>query len=86
MNFKPHSFDGTKLNIYLNMSINLIPCCQICNSRFKLNDSFTFDDNLHPYAEGWGEQVKFRLKVKDLDFFYGIEKAKVENEPKRQPK
>jgi hypothetical protein len=69
---------------YLALSFyNLIPCCQICNSRFKLNDSFTFEGNLHPYTEGWGEQVKFRLKIKDLGFFFGKEEIKIDEKKEK---
>lgn len=57
---------------YLAVSLyNLIPCCTVCNSRLKLSKAFNVDSYLNPYLEGFGNDVKFNVKVNDITFFQG---------------
>lgn len=57
---------------YLAVSLyNLIPCCTVCNSRLKLSKKFTIDSHIHPYIEGFGNDIKFNTKIKDISFFQG---------------
>ncbi|MCB0631467.1 MAG: hypothetical protein R2806_25625 [Saprospiraceae bacterium] len=50
---------------------NLVPSCQICNSRMKGSARFSVKTHLHPYLAGFGDLVRFRLKVLDVSFFHG---------------
>jgi hypothetical protein len=57
---------------YLAVSLyNLIPCCTVCNSRLKLSKNFTVGSHVNPYLEGFGNDVKFNVKVNDITFFQG---------------
>jgi len=45
---------------FLSVSIfNLIPCCHICNSKFKHTKNFYNEKHLHPYENSFNEKVKF---------------------------
>lgn len=57
---------------YLGVSFfNLIPSCSICNSSLKGTQKFNPDTHVHPYIEGFGESIKFILKIRDCSFFSG---------------
>jgi hypothetical protein len=48
---------------FLALSIyNLIPCCSICNSRFKLNKDFYREEHLHPFENEMGKNIRFSLE------------------------
>jgi len=48
---------------YLAVSFyNLIPSCSVCNASLKRNRLFTWDDHLHPYEAGFGDDVRFTVK------------------------
>lgn len=40
---------------------NLVPSCQICNSRFKIVKDFLKTEHIHPYMEGFDNQANFRI-------------------------
>lgn len=40
---------------------NLVPSCQICNSRFKLVKNFLNTEHVHPYLEGFDSQASFQI-------------------------
>jgi hypothetical protein len=45
---------------FLSVSIfNLIPCCHICNSKFKHTKNFYDKKHLHPYEDSFNEKAKF---------------------------
>jgi hypothetical protein len=45
---------------FLSVSIfNLIPCCYICNSKFKHTKNFYNQKHLHPYEDSFNEKAKF---------------------------
>jgi len=45
---------------FLSISIfNLIPCCHICNSKFKHTKNFYNQKHLHPYEDSFNEKAKF---------------------------
>lgn len=45
---------------FLSVSIfNLIPCCHICNSKFKHTKNFYNQKHLHPYEDSFNEKAKF---------------------------
>lgn len=45
---------------FLSVSIfNLIPCCHICNSKFKHTKNFYNQKHLHPYEDSFNEKSKF---------------------------
>lgn len=51
-------------NPYLAVSLfNLIPCCGICNSRFKGAKKFTLATHIHPYAESFDDYFNFTLEI-----------------------
>jgi len=55
---------------YLALSFfNLIPCCGICNSSFKNTKEFSLEHYIHPYSEGFEDDVKFRIELKDKSRF-----------------
>jgi hypothetical protein len=66
---------------FLSVSFyNLVPSCNICNSRFKLDKDFYKDYNcLNPFEEGFVNETKFKVKIEDITFFQGkSEKCKIE--------
>jgi hypothetical protein len=54
---------------YLALSLyNFIPSCQICNSRFKLDENFRDIPHIYPYNEEFGENAKFKISGKSIDY------------------
>lgn len=52
---------------FLSVSIfNLIPCCHICNSKFKHTKNFYDKKHLHPYEDSFNEKAKFSQFFNDL--------------------
>lgn len=48
---------------YLAISLfNLIPSCGLCNMNFKRRHSFSLNDHIHPYKEGYEIEYKFKYK------------------------
>lgn len=41
---------------------NLIPCCHICNSRYKLTKEFSISTHIHPYTESFDDYFKFSIE------------------------
>jgi hypothetical protein len=50
---------------------NLIPSCYICNSNLKGKEEFNLNKNIHPYLDGYEDDVKFTIIPKDVSFSYG---------------
>ncbi len=46
---------------------NLIPCCHICNSKFKHTKNFYNQKHLHPYEDSFNEKAKFSQFFNDVD-------------------
>lgn len=46
---------------------NLIPSCYYCNSNLKGKKEMALDTHLHPYLEGFGNDIKFHIKIKDIN-------------------
>lgn len=45
---------------FLSVSLfNLIPCCHICNSKFKHTKNFYTYEHLHPYEDSFNQKAKF---------------------------
>lgn len=66
-----HFFDKARYP-YLALSFyNLVPSCHICNSNLKGSDKFEIDKNIHPYIEGFGNNLLFTIKPKNIDFING---------------
>lgn len=56
---------------YFGLSLyNLIPSCDICNSRLKIDREFTVDRNLHPYTESFHDHLRFSIKIKEVKNFF----------------
>lgn len=57
---------------FLGLSFfNLIPSCHICNSNLKRKKEFNLTTNIHPYIEGFGNDIVFSIKPNDVDFING---------------
>jgi hypothetical protein len=53
---------------FLSVSIlNLIPCCHICNSKFKHTKNFHNQKHLHPYEDSFNEKAKFSQFFNDVN-------------------
>ena len=53
---------------FLSVSIfNLIPCCHICNSKFKHTKNFYNQKHLHPYEDSFNEKAMFFQFFNDVD-------------------
>lgn len=53
---------------FLSVSIfNLIPCCHICNSKFKHTKNFYNQKHLHPYEDSFNEKAKFSQFFNNVD-------------------
>ncbi|HNM06725.1 MAG TPA: hypothetical protein PKK05_27645, partial [Leptospiraceae bacterium] len=64
---------------YLSLSFyNLIPSCHICNSNLKGKKQFSINTNVHPYREGFGDTVKFSMKILNTNH---LSKANQKNQP-----
>lgn len=61
---------------YLALSFfNLVPSCHICNSNLKREIKFTLRDNIHPYVEGFSNNIFFSIRPKDISFINGNHSA-----------
>lgn len=70
-----HFFDKASYP-YLALSFyNLVPSCHICNSSLKGSDKFTLTNNIHPYEEGFSNNIVFSIKPKNIDFINGNNSA-----------
>lgn len=57
------SFPLLALSLY-----NFVPSCQICNQRFK---GRKVKKILYPFSNEFGDDAKFKVKIKDIDGYYG---------------
>ncbi|MFP3592968.1 hypothetical protein [Chryseobacterium sp. SIMBA_038] len=70
-----HFFDKARYP-YLALSFyNLVPSCHICNSNLKGSKKFNLDDNIHPYIEGFSNNIVFSLTPKNINFINGKSSA-----------
>ncbi|EPB8149018.1 hypothetical protein ACRTAH_002234 [Clostridium perfringens] len=66
-----HFFSKSKYP-YLSMSIyNLVPSCKFCNSSFKGNKEFSYEENLNPFENNVSEFLEFEIIPKSYQSFYG---------------
>ncbi|NNU78149.1 hypothetical protein [Clostridium estertheticum] len=57
---------------YLALSLyNFIPSCQICNSRFKLNENFRSVPHIYPYKEEFKDNAKFKIRGTSIEYLLG---------------
>lgn len=62
-----HYYDKGKYP-YLALSFyNLIPSCNICNSKFKTTIDFKEIPHLHPYEDSFNEKAKFSQFFSNVD-------------------
>jgi hypothetical protein len=54
---------------------NLIPSCQICNSRLKHDIPFDLKNYFHPYIDGFGDEVSFNYHPKSAVGVYGVQNS-----------
>jgi hypothetical protein len=52
---------------------NLIPSCQICNSRLKGPTPFDLDNYFHPYIDGFGDEISFNYHPNSAIGVYGAQ-------------
>ncbi len=58
---------------FLSISFfNLIPCCHICNSKFKHKENFYEKVHLHPYEDDFNTLVKFKLNITNSNFCHSV--------------
>lgn len=70
-----HFFHQSKYP-YLALSFfNLIPSCYICNDTLKNEEEFSLDTNIHPYVEGFSNDLVFTIKPKNINFINGNHSA-----------
>ena len=63
-----HFFSKSRY-VYLTLSFyNLIPSCYVCNSNLKLNIDFNLKTHLHPYCDGFGNDVFFDFELSTNDY------------------
>lgn len=51
---------------------NLIPSCHICNSNLKGSEDFSTTSNIHPYIEGFDNELLFSIRPKNIKFLNGV--------------
>jgi hypothetical protein len=57
---------------YLALSFyNLVPSCHICNSNLKGSENFTTLTNIHPYLDGFSDNLVFSIKPRNVNFLNG---------------
>ncbi len=60
-----HFFSQTDHSLLALSFYNLIPSCYYCNSSLKGDKVMKLDTHLHPYLEGFGNDIKFHILIKD---------------------
>jgi len=66
-----HFFDKAN-HPYLALSFyNLVPSCHICNSNLKGSNKFNLQDNMHPFIEGFSEDILFSISPRNINFING---------------
>lgn len=65
-----HYYSKTNYPFLAISFYNLIPCCHICNSKFKHTKDFYTIPHLHPYEDDFNSLVKFQFTIKDNSFYY----------------
>lgn len=60
-----HFFSQTDHSLLALSFYNLIPSCYYCNSSLKGDKVMELDTHLHPYLEGFGNDIKFHILIKD---------------------
>ncbi len=61
-----HFFDKSTYPYFSISIFNLIPSCGICNQRKSTQQN----DIYHPFESAFNDDVRFKLKVKDSEFYY----------------
>ena len=69
-----HFFDKSTYPYFSISIFNLIPSCQTCNQR----KSKIQNDIYHPFESAFNDDVKFRLKIKDSEFYYNKNSLEIE--------
>jgi hypothetical protein len=60
-----HFFSQTDHPLLALSFYNLIPSCYYCNSSLKGDKVMELATHLHPYLEGFGNDIKFHILIKD---------------------
>lgn len=63
-----HFFSKTRYKFITISFFNLIPSCTICNSNLKGNIDFKLDYHIHPYLEGFDNDVYFDFDLSTKDY------------------
>lgn len=69
-----HFFDKSTYPYFSISIFNLIPSCGICNQRKSTQQN----DIYHPFESAFNDDVKFRLKIKDSEFYYNKNSLEIE--------
>jgi len=60
-----HYFSKSDYPLFRLSFYNLIPSCETCNARLKKAIEFKYDENLHPYVDGYGKDCRFETSPND---------------------
>ena len=70
--FEYDHFFSQEQHPYLKLSFyNLVPSCHICNANLKHTKKFCLKRNLHPYIEGFGDDILFSIQPRSIHFING---------------
>lgn len=61
-----HFFSQTDHPLLALSFYNLIPSCYYCNSSLKGDKMMASDTHLHPYLEGFENDIRFHILIKDI--------------------
>lgn len=68
-----HFFSQKEHPILALSFYNLIPSCQICNSRLKGKTKFNLKDYFHPYLNGFENEISFNYQPSNVKGVYGVQ-------------
>ena len=58
-----HFYPKSRYPEYALCLYNMIPACQVCNSRMKGNQEMNRNKNIYPYREGFSDRASFRFCI-----------------------
>lgn len=58
-----HFFSKANYPYFATSVFNLIPCCPICNSRYKLTKKFSLSTHINPYCDSFDRYFSFELGI-----------------------
>lgn len=62
-----HFFSQTDHPLLALSFYNLVPSCYYCNSNLKGKKEMTLNTHLHPYLEGFENDIRFHIQIQDIN-------------------